>query len=53
MHDQKTGQEHFLFDFLNDKKAQGVCYNSLLSECAALGFEYGYSITDPDTLVLG
>ena len=27
-------------------------YNSLLSEAGVLGFEYGYSLADPRTLVL-
>jgi 2-oxoglutarate dehydrogenase E1 component len=33
---------------------QGACYvyDSLLSEYAALGFEYGYSVARPDALVL-
>ena len=29
-----------------------MLYDSLLSEYAALGFEYGYSVADPDALVL-
>ena len=34
------------------KKSQFLVINSLLSEEAVLGFEYGYSTTEPDTLVI-
>jgi 2-oxoglutarate decarboxylase len=37
---------------LSDEQAQFYVYDSLLSEYAALGFEYGYSVARPDTLVL-
>lgn len=37
---------------LPDSKARLRIYNSLLSEFAVLGFEYGYSIANPNTLVL-
>lgn len=35
-----------------DQKAKFVAYNSLLSEYGVLGFEYGYSITNPNNLVI-
>ncbi|MBL8021118.1 MAG: 2-oxoglutarate dehydrogenase E1 component [Leptospirales bacterium] len=51
-----------LFDFQNDdeymplslagQKAHIEIYNSLLSEAAVLGFEFGYSLADPHTLVI-
>jgi len=52
-----------LTDTINDTKynilgnidiKQGQCeiHNSLLSEFAALGFEYGYSITNPNALIV-
>jgi len=33
-------------------KARFFVYDSLLSEFAAMGFEYGYSVARPDALVL-
>ena len=37
-----------------ERGAQGrfFCYDSLLSEYAALGFEYGYSVTAKDSLII-
>ncbi|WP_426245159.1 multifunctional oxoglutarate decarboxylase/oxoglutarate dehydrogenase thiamine pyrophosphate-binding subunit/dihydrolipoyllysine-residue succinyltransferase subunit [Nocardioides sp. LHG3406-4] len=37
---------------LTDDQAKFHIYDSLLSEYAALGFEYGYSVARPDALVL-
>jgi multifunctional 2-oxoglutarate metabolism enzyme len=37
---------------LTDDQAKFYVYDSLLSEYAALGFEYGYSVARPDSLVL-
>ena len=37
---------------LAEDQAQFYVYDSLLSEYAALGFEYGYSVARPDALVL-
>lgn len=34
-----------------DENKRLSVYNSLLSEFGVLGFEYGYSITNPNTLV--
>ena len=36
----------------DDGQAKIEIYNSLLSEAGVLGFEYGYSVADPHTLVL-
>lgn len=35
-----------------EKQAKFTAYNSLLSEYGVLGFEYGYSITNPDNVVI-
>ena len=37
---------------LTDDQAKFYVYDSLLSEYAALGFEYGYSVARPDALVI-
>jgi 2-oxoglutarate dehydrogenase E1 component len=50
--DQKTGEEYFPLDNVSPTQARFECYDSLLSEAAVLGFEYGYSLADPSTLTL-
>jgi 2-oxoglutarate dehydrogenase E1 component len=49
--DQETGEEYTPLNHLADDQAPLLIYDSLLSEYAALGFEYGYSVGDPDALV--
>lgn len=39
-------------DGLSDNQGKFRIYNSLLSEYAVLGFEYGYSLATPDSLVI-
>ena len=50
--DQDSGEEYAPLDHLSDNQARFEVYDSLLSEAAVLGFEYGYSLADPSTLVL-
>ena len=52
MVDFLTGQEHLLLSPLQSDRAKMWIYDSLLSEYAVLGFEYGYSVTNPDALVI-
>jgi len=49
--DQETGQEHVALATLPEARARFLAYDSLLSEFAAVGFEYGYSVAVPDALV--
>jgi multifunctional 2-oxoglutarate metabolism enzyme len=51
--DFKTGDEFLPLAHLADEDEQGkwFIYDSLLSEYAAVGFEYGYSVQDKDALV--
>lgn len=50
--DEETNAEHFRLEFLSEDQGQFYIYNSLLSEFAVLGFEFGYSLATPDTLVV-
>lgn len=50
--DQKTENEYFPLKHLSDHQGTFDVFNSPLSEFAALGFEYGYSIASMDTLVI-
>lgn len=49
--DRVTGEEHTPLKAFNDGTTKLYIYDSLLSEFAALGFEYGYSVERPDALV--
>jgi 2-oxoglutarate dehydrogenase E1 component len=50
--DQETEQRYTPFNNLGDGQARYEVINSMLSEEAVLGFEYGYSLADPDSLTL-
>ncbi len=51
--DQETGEEHVPLNHIREnQEAKLLIYDSLLSEYAVCGFEYGYSVGDPDALVL-
>jgi 2-oxoglutarate decarboxylase len=52
--DRVTGEEHTPLKYLADRENRQFffIYDSLLSEYAAMGFEYGYSVARPDALVL-
>lgn len=44
--------QHNRLDQVENAKGKFSIYNSLLSEYGVLGFEYGYALADPETLVL-
>ncbi len=50
--DQETQNEYVPLNNIAPDQARAEIYNSLLSEAGVLGFEYGYSLADPRTLVL-
>jgi 2-oxoglutarate decarboxylase len=49
--DHATEAEYAPLAHLGDSAAPFMVYDSVLSEFAALGFEYGYSVADRDALV--
>ncbi|WP_082598978.1 multifunctional oxoglutarate decarboxylase/oxoglutarate dehydrogenase thiamine pyrophosphate-binding subunit/dihydrolipoyllysine-residue succinyltransferase subunit [Yonghaparkia sp. Soil809] len=52
LHDRANGQEWLPLANLAENQAKLWIYDSLLSEYATMGFEYGYSVERPDSLVL-
>jgi len=52
LHDQVSGRVHVPLEHLDDQKTRFRVTDSTLSEEAVLGFEYGFSTADPDTLVI-
>nr|WP_246497893.1 multifunctional oxoglutarate decarboxylase/oxoglutarate dehydrogenase thiamine pyrophosphate-binding subunit/dihydrolipoyllysine-residue succinyltransferase subunit [Natronoglycomyces albus] len=50
--DQETDAEYMPIANLGENIERFFVYDSLLSEFAALGFEYGYAVENPEALVL-
>ena len=50
--DENTDKGYNRLSSIPDAKGKFMIYNSLLSEYGVLGFEYGYSIANPNALVL-
>jgi 2-oxoglutarate dehydrogenase E1 component len=50
--DHETEEEYEPLCHIDDGQARVDIYDSLLSEFAAMGFEYGYTIGDPQALVI-
>ena len=50
--DEINETEYTPLNNINDKQAHLQVYNSFLSEYSCMGFEYGYSLANPNTLVL-
>lgn len=51
-HDTETGDTHVPLANLDPNQAEFTVINSMLSELAVVGFEYGMSLTDPNRLVI-
>jgi 2-oxoglutarate dehydrogenase E1 component len=52
LHNQNNGEVYKPLKHLHEDQPRFEVINSFLSEEAVLGFEYGYSSTDPNTLVI-
>ena len=50
--DEMNGHEYLPLQHITPGQAKFHVYDSLLSEAAVLGFEFGYSVADPLTLVI-
>jgi 2-oxoglutarate decarboxylase len=50
--DSENGTSYVPMQHVSPKQARFDVYDSMLSEFAVLGFEFGYSVADPLTLVL-
>ncbi len=52
VYDEKTNEEYNRLNDLSSGQGRFMIYNSLLSEFAVLGFEFGYSIATPAALTI-
>jgi 2-oxoglutarate dehydrogenase E1 component len=52
LYDARTGAPFYPLNALSKDQAPFLVYDSLLSEAAVLGFEFGFSLDAPDVLVL-
>jgi 2-oxoglutarate dehydrogenase E1 component len=50
--DQENENRHVPFNHLRERQARYEVINSMLSEEAVLGFEYGYSLAEPNALTM-
>ena len=50
--DAKTFKEYVRLSGMSEDQGRFMIYNSLLSEFAVLGFEYGYTLATPEALVI-
>lgn len=49
---EEAEKEYILLNHIADRQGAMTVYNSLLSEYAVMGFDYGYAMTSPHTLTL-
>ena len=52
LHDQKYGETYVPLQHIKERQPRFQVIDSVLSEEAVMGFEYGYSTTEPDALVI-
>ncbi len=50
--DGQTGERYVPLKHLRDEQAEFCAYDSMLSEAAVLGFDYGYSLEEPNMLIM-
>ncbi len=50
--DQETEDRHYPLNHIREGQARYEVIDSMLSEYAVLGFEYGYSLSEPNALVM-
>lgn len=49
---EDSEEEHLLLNNIPEKEGRFAVYNSLLSEYGVMGFDYGYAMSSPETLVV-
>ncbi len=52
LHNQINGDTYFPIQHMSETQGRAQIFDSLLSEAGVLGFEFGYSSTDPEKLVI-
>lgn len=52
LYDQESGEQFIPLNHIREGQESLFIYDSLLSEYAVCGFEYGYSVANPDALVV-
>ncbi len=52
LNDAENGLKYCPFKNISPKQGEFIIHNSLLSETAVLGFDYGWSLADPNALVI-
>jgi 2-oxoglutarate dehydrogenase E1 component len=52
IYDSENYTSYNRLNYLAPKQGKFMIYNSLLSEFAVLGFEYGYSLSSPDHMII-